>query len=490
MGAYWQLGARTAGMGRYDEQIRELNPWWRTPAVVTDDPHLKRLAASPFRCDPPALAAVPLVPGSVHTLRGPRQVGKTTTVKRLVRRLIEAGERRVLYLSFDLERQNRAIRDVVTRAKRLHPDPDGPWYIFLDEVTSIPEWQLGIKYLWDVGAIRDDLVLCTGSSARKMGAEQLPGRRGEGRDFVHLPMSFRAFCQCALGLQLPEATLTVADWLTPAGRRLARELNLHGEALADAAVLYARVGGFPAAVRDHLTGGAIRESTIPMLWEIIAGDIQESGNDKHSALRLLERVGVALGSPLAWDALREAMDVGSHNTAKAYTHLLSESFILLTVFYWAQGGAFEPERQRKLCFLDPRLAQIAPTLIPGGRRPNDDGLAENLVATALYASAADRLTLADPLPGSVGYWKSSDGRETDFVVPASDTGARNARVPVEVKGDSRRAISAARLSMRRTFGKGIVVTRGVFDPDEIPALPLGIFLAGLAPRAERQKTEL
>lgn len=477
-------------MGRYDDQIRELNPWWQAPAALAEDPHLKAVTRSRFEWDPPALSVIPLEPGSVHTLRGPRQVGKSTTVKQFIRRLVEAGEPRVLYFSFDLERRNRAIRDVVMRAKRLHPDPDGPWYIFLDEVTSIADWQLGIKYLWDTGAIRDDLVVCTGSSARRMGAEQLPGRRGNGRDFVHLPMSFRAFCQSVVGLTLPDDTVTVEDWLTPAGQHLARELNLQGEALADAADLYVQVGGFPAAVRDHMTQGAVSDSTIRMLWEIIAGDIQESGYDKHSAFRLLERVGVGLESPLAWDAIREAMDVGSHNTAKAYTHLLSESFILLTVFHWGRGGAFEPGRQRKLYFLDPLLARIAPTLVPGGRRPNENGLIENVVATSLYASGADRLTLADPLPGSVGYWKSSDGRETDFVVPAPEPGTLNARVPVEVKGDSKRGISAARLSMRRSFGNGIVVTRSIFDQDEIPALPMGVFLAGLAPRTERRGAEL
>jgi hypothetical protein len=477
-------------MARYDDQIRELNPWWRAPSAVAEDPHLTELARSRVAWDPPTLAAVPLVPGSVHTLRGPRQVGKSTTVKRFIRRLVEAGERRVLYFSFDLERRNKAIRDVVMRAKRLHPDPRGPWFIFLDEVTSIANWQLGIKYLWDNGAIRDDLVVCTGSSARKMGAEQLPGRRGNGRDFVHLPMSFRAFCQCVADVNLPTETVAAEEWLTPAGERLARELNLQAETLADATDLYVRVGGFPAAVRDHMTHGAISESTIRMLWEIIAGDIQESGYDKHSALRLMERIGIGLGSPIAWDTLRKAMDVGSHNTAKAYTHLLSESFMLLTIFHWAQGGAFEPERQRKVYFVDPLLAQIAPALMPGGRRPNDDGLYEGIIAAGLYASAAHRVTLADPLPGAVGYWKSSDGRETDFVVPSPASGIQHARVPVEVKGDSKRRISGARLSMRRTFGKGIIVTRKTFDQDEIPALPMGVFLAGLAPRSERQGADL
>lgn len=231
------------------------------------------------------------------------------------------------------------------------------------------------------------------------------------------------------------------------------------------------------------------DATVRMLWDVVAGDIRDGGYDGHSALRLLERVGVSLGSPVAWDNLKEAMGVASHDTARRHTHLLSESFVLLTVFHWAMGGAFEPSRQRKLYFLDPLVARIAPTLIPGGHQPASDGLLENLVATALYASASDRLTLADPLPGAIGYWKSRDGRETDFVAPTDAERRGYDRIPVEVKGDSRRGVSGARLSMQRSFGRGIVVTRREFELADIPAIPIGVFLAGLAPRTERRAAD-
>jgi predicted AAA+ superfamily ATPase len=322
-----------------------------------------------------------------------------------------------------------------------------------------------------------------------MGTERLPGRRGQGRDFVQLPMSLRTFCESVIGLELPDESVEVADWLTPAGRRFARELYLQAEALSDAIEQYVRIGGFPGAVRDDLRTGNVSDATVRMLWDVVAGDIRDGGYDGHSALRLLERVGVSLGSPVAWDNLKEAMGVASHDTARRHTHLLSESFVLLTVFHWAMGGAFEPARQRKLYFLDPLFARIAPTLIPGGHQPASDGLLENLVATALYASASDRLTLADPLPGAIGYWKSRDGRETDFVAPTDAERRGYDRIPVEVKGDSRRGVSGARLSMQRSFGRGIVVTRREFELADIPAIPIGVFLAGLAPRTERRAAD-
>lgn len=483
-------------MTRYDDQIRKLNPWWRGADAVTRDAHLRQRAEAGFLWTPPALEAIPLDPGSTHTLRGPRQVGKTTTLKTLLRRVIDRGERRVLYYSFDLQRESQSIADVVGRAKELHPDPDGPWYLFLDEVTSIPDWQMGIKYLWDQGTTRGDLIVCTGSSARQMGAEQLPGRRGNGRDFVQLPLSFRAFCRDALQMQLPTDTLDVAEIPTTHGAKLIKEYNLFAGELDDAAASFLEVGGFPAAVQDAFAGatsgpgstgaglGPVRPQTIRMLWDIIAGDIQEAKRDKHSALKLLERVGVSLGAGIAWSSLREDMDVASHHTAQEYTHLLSEAFMLLTLFFRNTNGGFEPGRQRKLYFIDPLVARIAPTMVPGARRANPDGLIENLVAVALYRSAAEAVALADPLPGGIGYWKSKDNREIDFLTPF--TGIGGTHFPVEVKGDSKTGISGARKSIQQTFGRGVVVTRQRFDwsPD-VPAVPLGVFLAALGDRPQR-----
>lgn len=486
-------------MTRYDDQILMLNPWWRGSAAVARDVHLRQRADARFTWNPPALEAIPLVPGSTHTLRGPRQVGKTTTLKSLLGRVVEQGEPRVLYYSFDLQRESQSIWEVVARAKALHPDPNGPWYLFLDEVTSIPDWQMGVKYLWDQGTTRKDLIVCTGSSARQMGAEQLPGRRGDGQDFVQLPLSFRAFCRDALRMELPSETLEVTEIPTERGSAVLREYNLWAAELDDAVTRFLEIGGFPAAVQDAFAGaslasgpgptgaglGPVQDRTIRMLWDIIAGDIQQFGRDKHSALKLLERVGVSVGAAVAWDSLRQDMDVGSHNTAKEYTHLLSEAFMLLTVFYANTNGGFEPDRQRKLYFIDPLVARIAPTLMPGARRANADGLIENLVAVALYRSAVETLALADPLPGALGYWRSADNREIDFLVP-SVAGTGSPRIPVEVKGDSTRGISGARLSIRRTFGQGVVVTRKRFDwqPD-VPAIPLGVFLAALGDRPQR-----
>ena len=56
-----------------------------------------------------------------------------------------------------------------------------------------------------------------------------------------------------------------------------------------------------------------------------------------------------------------------------------------------------------------------------------------------------------------------------------------------MKGDSRTAISNARKSIRSVFGRGIVATETLFEPDhDIPAIPVPVMLAALQASPERR----
>lgn len=474
-----------------DAQILHLNPWWRDPSAIERDPKIRALKNQRFRWDPPALDAVEMGLRRVHTLRGPRQVGKSTTAKRLIQRLLEHGERRVLYFSFDLATAQGDIADVIQRARQLHPDPEGPWHLFLDEVTTVPEWQLGVKYVVDNGPADEDFILCTGSSARKVGSEQLPGRKGSGRHYLQLPLSFRDFCLNAPGLELPESTLTPGQMLTAHGSRILRQLHLSMAELERAWRIYRDVGGFPAAVEDYMEHGEVRAETVEMLWDIIAGDVRNLGRSDVATLKMLERVGRSLGAPLAWESLAVDMDV-TQPTARSYVEVLSESFMLLTVFTWdTSGKGLSARKQRKVYFIDPLLARVGPQLVPGSRLPSPDAVRENLVGISLYRAATDRLVQFDPVMGSLGFWRSGRGTEIDFLVAEDVTGVRGDRVPVEVKGDSNKGISNARRSISPVFGRGMIVTDSLLDLEhDIPAVPAPLFVAALRERPVRKPISL
>lgn len=470
-----------------DQQIRHWNPWWQDPTAIERDITIRTLASRRLRWDPPVLDAIEIGPRRVHTLRGPRQVGKSTTAKRIIKRLLDGGERRILYFSFDLSTTHADIAEVVHRARQLHPDPEGPWYLFLDEVTTMPQWQLGIKYIVDSGLSNEDFILCTGSSARKVGSEQLPGRKGAGRHYLQLPVSFRDFCTEALGISLPEETISPAQMLSPEGMRLLRQTNLGMAELERAWRAYKEVGGFPAAIEDFLSDGEVSRDTVEMLWDIIAGDVRDIGRSGVAALKLLERVGRSLGTPLAWESLAEDMDV-TQPTAREYVEVLAQSFILLTVFVWdTSGKGLSARKQRKVYFADPLFGRVAPQMVAGSPPPDPAAMRENLVGIGLYRSATDRLVQADPVAGSLCFWKSGRGNEIDYLVAEATPLVRGDRLPVEVKGNSSASISNARKSISRAFGRGIIVTESHFDlENKIPALPAPVFLAVLRERPERK----
>ena len=83
------------------DQINRLNPWWTDPTWGPgDDVHLLAAAESPFTWDPRPFDEQDIESGSVFTLRGPRQSGKTTLTKRLIAERVRARlARRTCFLT-------------------------------------------------------------------------------------------------------------------------------------------------------------------------------------------------------------------------------------------------------------------------------------------------------------------------------------------------------------------------------------------------------
>jgi AAA domain len=178
------------------------------------------------RLPAPQIEDVDLSRAVVHILRGPRQVGKSTDLKLLVRRALEAGvpARQIVYLSLDLFEDQPAAELVATVSRALElarRRPVGPRLILLDEVTAARNWRTSIKVLWDNGRIDSDVVVCTGSSAIDLAhgaAERLPGRRGAGRDILVLPQSFASFARALDPALPPGLGMIVAEITSEDGR--------------------------------------------------------------------------------------------------------------------------------------------------------------------------------------------------------------------------------------------------------------------------------
>ncbi len=481
-------------MALTDDEILSQNRWWTDPAWVARDAHLTRLQRQPVRLSTEVVTTLDLDAPGIHVLRGPRQVGKSTDLKLLVDRAVDAGRdpRSIVYLALDLlEGQPHAeLARTIVRAKDL-AGPTDRCLVLLDEVTVVERWQTAVKALWDDGNLRDDVVVCTGSSAidlRRGAAERLPGRREAGVDHLVLPQSFAAFARAIDDSIPPSPRLTVAELCSQDGAAVLRDARVHMPALHAALDRFLRFGGLPAAVAEA-AAGRVREpsaETRRVLYDSLVRELQRRGASVAACRALLERVVRSLGSKVSWSQMAREMDVPlgrgrgrpSHHTLRDYIELMAAGYFLLIVYYWRSGAETnEQSKDKKLLFADPLLHTIALELSPG-LRPDVPALVENVVGFALYRSyePVDHMPETFALPERLHIWQTGRGGEIDFVC-----GPRRTLDVVEVKYRADPGRTAAAAAARAHPGRPVVlVSKDTLDAGErYTRVPAAAFLWAL-----------
>lgn len=477
-----------------DADINRQNPWWDEPVWEQKDPQLQAISAHALPA-PAFVSKVSLFDHAVHVVRGPRQVGKSTGLKMLIRDALAAGSppMRVIYLSLDLL-EGAPVTDFATtvrRAKELAV-ADGPCVLLLDEVTIIPKWARAVKDLWDQGDIRGDTVICTGSSAIDLAdgeAESLPGRRGEGFDFLVLPQSFASFARM-IDPRIPQSPqLRISEMLTPEGRRSLQEAQRHLPRLQTALDKYLVFGGLPAAVLEAASGASRPgRATQRVLWDSISREVRRQGASDAALRALLERVVLALTAKTNWATLAREMEVPlgkknarvppDHKTVKDYIEFLGRNYILLTAYFWkANLETNDQARDKKFYLGDPLLHSIVLDRTPGLVFDKAHAV-ENAVALALYRKYESEESKADGsfYPESLHVWETKTPKEIDFVC-----GRRSEAELAEVKYQAG-AGSGDTLIMRNAFPQrsAVLVTMDAFSlSDDYALIPAQLFLWAL-----------
>ncbi len=453
-------------MALSDAQIIEQNPWWGGPGWESRDSHLRRLGRRPRRLPAKLVDEIDLGAAALHTLRGPRQVGKSTDLKLLVQRALGEGfePRRAIYLTLELL-EGQSLPEVAVTIKRARAlaGGDRPSLVLLDEVTFVRGWQTAIKSLWDDGTLDEDIVVCTGSSAidlREGTADRLPGRRGPGLDHSVFPQSFAAFAR-ALDPAVPDSPQSaVAELVSDAGWDALEGMRIHLPRLDEALRLYLRFGGLPAAVAEAIGGAdSPSEETKKVVYDSLLREIQRKRASRPAAHALLERVLRSLGSKTSWTRLSREMSVDlrpspAGSTVRDYVEFLAAAYFLLVAYYWrSDSDSEELSKDKKLYFGDPLLHSVACDLAPG-IAADLPAQVENAIALALYhryESPASRLEGFDA-PADLHIWQTRRAGEIDFVC-----GPRRTADVVEVKYRSNPDLRGAAAIQRALPGRATIV---------------------------------
>lgn len=275
-----------------------------------------------------------------------------------------------MYYAFDVHNTPKELVDVIKNyldnTKRQRDDDRS--YLFLDEVSSIKDWQKGIKRLWDQGRLRNCTVVATGSHVMdlKMSTEKLPGRRGETDDVydkVFLPMKFSEYVSCMdKDLKKTIDDLRFGDTRLTIFKKLASseiddrldELQSHLPELNQYLLDYLLTGGIPKVVDEYLQNKYIKESTYTQYLDVVRGDLTSLHRNEAFFRQLISNVIKNISWPSSWRSIQKETDIGSPSTVSDYIFMLQSMFIL-TIFNQYDSQKKKPlyEKDKKIHFHDP-----------------------------------------------------------------------------------------------------------------------------------------
>ncbi|MDP7420301.1 MAG: ATP-binding protein [bacterium] len=451
------------------------NPWWIKKSRIDEDVHLAGLRDLSYVFQPEVLNGDDLVKDAVYTVRGPRQVGKTTTVKLLIKQLIgqDVNPRNIFYYSMDLVKNSREMYDIYLEWKNGVTDTPGRKWIFWDEATFVEDWEKGIKHIVDTFGLKGQTFILTGSSAvdLRKGTERLPGRRGIAfPDRVLLPVSFREYCHLK-GFEPdlpPFETLSVEAVHESTGR-----LKLYYAEVDRLFREYLTTGGFLPAINCFAETGTITDQVSQQYRSVFLNDVEKIGRNRTIARDISAVLIESLGTPLSWNRFAKRAGSISPVTLANYITLFCDSFSLFYLkFFERHKKRGNPNKNKKIYPFDPLFYQVLSDI--GGRdykRLSHSFIVEGVVGNHLIRSQERNAIhgLADL--DHVFYWKSQRGKEIDYLLYKNEL-----ILPLEVK--FQKSIQPADyVTITKSFKRGIVLSKESFGGNEnVIVVPVSCFL--------------
>jgi predicted AAA+ superfamily ATPase len=440
------------------EKIYSSNPWFEQPQFIENDLHLKDLADSKYVFLNREFLEHKFTDG-VYIATGPRQIGKTTHLKLLIRQKINASNKtNFLYFNCDLLEVKADVVELVETYLKNFPSKKR-MFIMLDEVTSVKDSILAIKYLIDKGIKKNITYILTGSSTieiKKTG-EYLPGRRGGGIDFHFSPVSFRDFVK----IQYADIDF---EWepkesLEKYYARIKNKIPLTKE-LDN----YFFCGGIPRIVNEYLKKKEIGLENLNLYRDWIVSEIAKNGKRENISKQILARILMSVTSDVSYNSFAEDAGLGSHNTVYEYLNFLEDAFVVSQIYNYDYNQKKINFRKNKKIYLnDPFLFFLLDWWL-NGKNINIKSMLEDSI---LKSRIAENLTFLHLKEMFKEVYFNKDNEEVDFICGKSafESKFQNKIANNDYKG------------LLKFGGDKFVVTKNTFDiRGKIRLLPLELFL--------------
>ncbi|MBC2746594.1 MAG: ATP-binding protein [ANME-2 cluster archaeon] len=318
-------------------------------------------------------------------LSGPRRSGKTYLMYLGIKELLARKEDKnsILYVNFEDSRLVGAVsQDLNTLLEvffEFCPDRNKKTWVFLDEIQVIPDWERFVRTLVDMENVN---VFVTGSSSKLMSKEIATSMRGRSLTYNVYPFSFAEV--------LKAGKLEYEEYLSSA------QMGEIIQKLKD----YVRYGGFPETVR-------YREEWDRILSEIvdvtIFRDIVERYDVKNIKMLKLFLNAIFNSKEFSihkfYNFLKSQGHKVSKNTLYTYFGYFEDSFIVFPLKRFSYSYKNIESSISKMYLVDNGLLSLQ-GIRDYGR------LIENIVFIELKRRSK----------GDLFYYKSTSGREIDFII--------------------------------------------------------------------------
>ncbi|MCO6487604.1 MAG: ATP-binding protein [Phaeodactylibacter sp.] len=342
----------------------------------------------------------------ITLLIGPRQAGKTTLLKALIKQLQQEGHLCLFFnLDIDTDAQHFTTQHrFVQRIKALTDEK--PAYVFIDEVQRIENAGLFLKGIYDRELPHKFIATGSGSlELKEKIAESLVGRK---RNFYLYTVSVEEFAEYRTE-GLHEGRIAQV---------LATDPILEGQLLQE----YLTYGGYPRVI----TASPSREKNA-MLAEIFQGYIERDIRllleleKSRSFVTLLQLLASRIGQLTNYNDLAKHAEI-SVPTVKNYLWYSEKTFITAAITPFFRNKEKEIVKSPQYYFLDPGLRNFLLGIQQPEKQPEDFGfLFQQLVFRLLEEHYRNSVA-------SIHYWRTQNQAEVDFVV---NTGL--SLIPVEAK---------------------------------------------------------
>ncbi len=334
------------------ENLSLQNTWWLKKEFINEDEKITDYYRAKYKIEHEILEEYPKNTDAIITLRGPRQIGKSTAIKLIIKKLLleeNIDSKKIFFLACDLIRDYKELHEILTvYLDFIRPKfPKNRIYIFLDEISFVHEWQRAIKSLADFGKFKNATILITGSNLIdiKSSSERMPGRRGKlaKLDFEYLPICFREFVK-----------ILKPEYLEMNTEELYFKLPELNKLLDDFLI----TGGFPTSINAFYEKGYIPSYLYQIYTNWIEGDIGKIGRSDRTMYTITNKIFDYYTTPISFNKLGKESGNLAHTSISEYLDILSKLYVLSLCHFIDTNSLSEVARKNtKIYFTDPLIFQ-------------------------------------------------------------------------------------------------------------------------------------